>query len=80
MNEHEYTLPHPIWSEQEVDSVKVNHLKAKTFSDKLAYFCVLTMRTAFDLGSGYTIGKNLKTLDERAVLNRCIFLETVAGI
>ena len=37
------------------------------------------MRKTFDLASGYTIGKHLHTLDERSVLIRCIFLETVAG-
>ena len=37
-------------------------------------------RYGFDLASGYTIQSNLKTLDERAVLTRVIFLETVAGV
>ena len=45
----------------------------------MAYYCVMAMRTSFDLASGYTIGKNMQTLDERSVLIRCIFLETVAG-
>ena len=36
-------------------------------------------RTAFDLASGYTIGKTMNSLDERSVLTRCIFLETIAG-
>ena len=40
---------------------------------------VMAMRFTFDFASGYTIGKSLNTLDERAVLVRCIFLETVAG-
>ena len=30
-NQDEYTLPHPIWSEQEVDSVEINH--------RYCYFC-----------------------------------------
>ena len=38
------------------------------------------IRFGFDLASGYTIQSNLKTLDERAVLTRVIFLETVAGV
>jgi len=79
-NDHEFTLPHPIWSSDEVDSVKVTHRNPKGLSDRLAYFAVLTMRTVFDFGSGYTIGKKLETLDERSVLIRCIFLETVAGV
>ena len=78
-NRDEYTLPHPIWSDKEVDSVEINHRKPVTLSDKLAYQTVMLMRGSFDLASGYTIGKSLQTLDERSVLTRCIFLETVAG-
>ncbi len=37
-------------------------------------------RKTFDFASGYTIGKTFKLLDERSVLIRCVFLETVAGI
>jgi hypothetical protein len=40
---------------------------------------VFVLRKGFDVASGYTIGKHLKSLDERDVLIRCIFLETVAG-
>jgi len=79
-NEHEFTLPHPIWSHDEADSVKITHRAPKSLSDRLAYFAVMTMRTGFDLGSGYTIGRKWGTLDERSVLIRCIFLETVAGV
>jgi phospholipase C len=78
-NQHEFTLPHPIWSENEVDRVQITHRKPENMSDRMAYYSVLTLRTSFDLASGYTIGHKLKTLDERSVLNRCIFLETVAG-
>ena len=79
-NEHEFTLPPPIWSHDEADSVKITHRAPKSLSDRLAYFAVMTMRTGFDLGSGYTIGRKWGTLDERSVLIRCIFLETVAGM
>ena len=72
-------LPHPIWSEEEVQSVEIKHREPKGISDKLAYFAVQFLRKTFDLASGYTIGKHLQTLDERSVLVRCIFLETVAG-
>ncbi len=78
-NKDEFTLPHPIWSDSEVDSVQITHRKPESFSDKMAYWSVMTLRTTFDLASGYTVGKQLETLDERAVLTRCIFLETVAG-
>ena len=38
------------------------------------------MRFGFDLLSGYKRQQLLDTMDERAVLTRCIFLETVAGV
>ena len=47
--------------------------------DHAAYYSVVLLRKSFDLASGYTIGKHLQTLDERSVVIRCIFLETVAG-
>ena len=73
-------LPHPIWSEEEVKSVEIKHTEPRGISDRLAYIAVQIMRKTFDLASGYTIGKHFQTLDERSVLVRCIFLETVAGM
>ena len=75
----DYLLPHPIWSEEEVESVQITHKKPRYISDRLAYYAIQFLRKTFDIGSGYTIGKHLQILDERAVLIRCIFLETVAG-
>ena len=54
--------------------------KPEGFVDYLAYGTVSVMRKSFDVLSGYTIGKQMRTLDERSVINRCIFLETVAGV
>ena len=34
---------------------------------------------SFDLLSGYSLGRQTGTIDERTVTVRCIFLETVAG-
>lgn len=76
----DYLLPHPIWSEEEVKSVEIKHTEPRGISDRLAYIAVQIMRKTFDLASGYTIGKHFQTLDERSVLVRCIFLETVAGV
>ena len=78
-NEKDYLLPHPIWSKAEVDEVEISHREPKGFTDRCAYGAVMLLRTSFDFASGYTIGKQMKTLDERSVLIRCIFLETVAG-
>ena len=33
-NEHEFTLPHPIWSHDEADSVKITHRAPKSLSDR----------------------------------------------
>jgi len=76
----DYTLPHPIWSKKETEDVTLSHRKPKGLIDWTAYTGVATMRLVFDLLSGYKLQKKMDTLDERAVLSRCIFLETVAGV
>ena len=47
---------------------------------KAAYYSVMTLRTMFDVFSGYTWGKWFNTLDEKKWLTRIIYLETVAGV
>jgi len=76
----DYTLPHPIWSKQETEDVTIKHRKPQGLVDWTAYAGVTTLRLGFDLLSGYKLQKKMDTLDERAVLSRCIFLETVAGV
>jgi len=76
----DYTLPHPIWTKEETENVTINHRKPLGFVDKAAYSVVSLMRLSFDVLSGYKLQRKLDTLDERSVLNRCIFLETVAGV
>ena len=75
-----YTMPHPIWSQEDVESVKIKHQKPVGAVDTMAYRCVQILRKSFDLFSGYTIGSKLRILDEKSVINRILFLETVAGI
>lgn len=79
-NTQDYLLPHPIWTQSEVESVRIEHKAPKGLADKAAFYSVTFLRKSFDLASGYTLGQYLHTLDERAVLIRCIFLETVAGV
>jgi len=79
-NDQDYLLPHPIWSEDEVETVRIKHKEPKGVVDNLAYYTVQIMRRTFDLASGYTFNTKLETLDERSCLIRCIFLETVAGV
>lgn len=71
-----YRMPHPIWSEQEVNTVEITHQETKTKVDKIAYGCVQFLRIAFDIVSLYKVGK----MTENKWLNRIIMLETVAGV
>lgn len=70
------SLPHPIWSDQTVKAVEITHVRPAKIVDKLAYAGVKTLRTGFDLLSGYSLG----FVDEKVWVNRIIFLETVAGV
>ena len=51
-------------------------------ADWLAYGSVLTLRTLWDLTSGYTTGRKLKLhkFNENNWLLRLTYLETVAGV
>lgn len=69
-------MPHPIWSEKELHEVKITHKEPKGFVEKTAYYLVQTMRTAFDIISGFKYGQR----DEHKWVKRIIFLETVAGV
>lgn len=71
-----YRMPHPIWSEHDMNSVEIIHTEAATKVDKLAYGSVQFLRIAFDVFSLYKIGK----MTENKWLNRIIMLETVAGV
>lgn len=74
--EKNYMLEHPIWSEEEKNSIEIEHQKCVSLSDYVAYSCVQTMRFGFDLFSGYFFGN----MDESKWLTRIVFLETVAGV
>lgn len=76
----EWSMPHTIWSKDSLSSVAVTHEKPEGVVDRAAYLAVQSMRTAFDLFSGYSWGRRFGTLDESAWLRRIIFLETVAGV
>ncbi|XP_071941861.1 uncharacterized protein [Antedon mediterranea] len=72
----DYLLPHPIWSEDEVQKVTVTHREPEKRADKLAYYTVQLFRLGFDNFSGFNFGKRT----ESKWLRRVIFLETVAGV
>ncbi|CAL1544207.1 unnamed protein product [Lymnaea stagnalis] len=71
-----YALPHPIWTDEQLHSVKITHKEPDGKIDKLAYQTVRLFRGGFDLFSGFKFGKP----NEKKWLNRICFLETVAGV
>ncbi|XP_022314644.2 uncharacterized protein LOC111119097 isoform X1 [Crassostrea virginica] len=71
-----HTLPHPIWSEEELHNVKVTHKPPEGFVDKLAFRSVKLLRSTFDLLTGFNWGER----SEKKWVLRICFLETVAGV
>lgn len=67
---------HPVWDVTDAEKVKVNHKPTSGIVDAAAYTAVKMCRWAFDTFSGYRFGATT----ERKVINRCLFLETVAGV
>lgn len=45
--------PHPIYTEEEINSIVVAHRNAKTWSDKIAIAGVRTLRFGLDTATGY---------------------------
>uniref|UniRef100_A0A7S0V1I1 Alternative oxidase n=1 Tax=Hemiselmis tepida TaxID=464990 RepID=A0A7S0V1I1_9CRYP len=69
-------VPHPIWTEEEVHNVAQTHVEPAGTADRVALAAVKAARWGFDTFSLYRFGKVTKN----KVLNRAIFLETVAGV
>ncbi|KAJ1478271.1 alternative oxidase, partial [Baffinella frigidus] len=59
-----------------VDAVKQTHVEPTDMPDRLALMLVKMARWSFDTFSGYRFGE----VTYNKVLNRAIFLETVAGV
>eukprot|EP00440_Ansanella_granifera_P016301 gb/GFBE01017708.1/.p1 GENE.gb/GFBE01017708.1/~~gb/GFBE01017708.1/.p1 ORF type:complete len:396 (+),score=98.80 gb/GFBE01017708.1/:1-1188(+) len=68
------------WSAEELQQVSVTHLQPGDYVDRAAYYTVQTLRTAFDVFSGYKVKMWSGYMHERDWLRRVIFLETVAGV
>eukprot|EP01083_Nonionella_stella_P095679 268673_1 len=77
-----YVLPHPIWTTEELESVVFTHKQPTKIVDYLAYGSVLTVKSIWDLSTGYTLGRKwgLFNFTSRMWLLRIVFLETVAGV
>ncbi|CAN0137591.1 unnamed protein product [Ectocarpus sp. 4 AP-2014] len=72
----EWSVPHEIWSAEEVNSIKPTHKEPEEVVDHIAFRGVRALRWSFDVLAGFKTG----VIDEHKYLNRVIFLETVAGI
>ena len=64
------------WTDEEVHGVKQTHVTASRIADYIALGAVKACRFTFDSFTWYKWG----TLTEKKVINRAIFLETVAAV
>ncbi|KAK6181327.1 hypothetical protein SNE40_009206 [Patella caerulea] len=71
-----HTLPHPIWTKEQLVNVKITSKQPEGKVDKMAYYSVQGIRKGFDICSGFVFGER----NEKKWLNRICFLETVAGV
>jgi hypothetical protein len=69
-------MAHAVYSMKDIEDVKVTRKIADCIKDHLAYGAVKLTRASFDLVTRY----NPEKMTERDWVNRCIFLETVAGV
>ncbi|KAI9823584.1 MAG: Alternative oxidase, mitochondrial precursor [Thelocarpon impressellum] len=87
--------PHPVYTEQQMNDIKVAHRETKNWSDWVALSMVRMLRKATDLFTGYRHDKEVAlgqkdarlakqprkfAMDERKWLIRFVFLESVAGV
>lgn len=64
------------YTKEEVENVTMTHLQPETFRDRLAFNAVKVVRKLFDVATGWSTG----SITKDKVLNRTIFLETVAAV
>ena len=83
-------MEHEIYSEEELNNIKITHKKFESWHDRVAYAAVRTLRFFFDTFTGYIhaspsdndnkIQQKQKTMNEQQWLRRFIFLESIAGV
>ncbi len=86
-------MQHEIYSEKELNDIKITHKKFESWHDRVAYAAVRTLRFFFDTFTGYIHGSTPlksnneketqhpgKTMTEQQWLRRFIFLESIAGV
>jgi len=65
-----------VWTADEVNAIEQTHRVPRDMVDRIALLGIKTMRSAFDIVSGYRVGRFTKN----KILRRILFLETAAGI
>ncbi|KAG6610873.1 alternative oxidase [Phytophthora cinnamomi] len=71
-------VSHPVYSLDAIDEIPQTHHQPKKIHEYVALLGVKTLRLGFDLFSGYRGPGGAMTVQDW--LNRCLFLETVAGV
>lgn len=74
--EYIYRKSHASYTPEDLD-IKLTHEEPKTFSDRAAFQAVKVVRGVFDTATGWS---NAKIVTQDKILNRVIFLETVAAV
>jgi hypothetical protein len=73
--EYYYDLNHHQWKKNELN-IELSHIQPETMSDKIAYNAVKLVRLGFDTATGW----NAEITSQKKVLQRVIFLETIAAV
>jgi len=74
----ENPIPHPIYTKEELLQIQKTHHDPAKVKDRLALFAVKLMRNGFDFVSRYKGPGGEMTRNDW--LNRCLFLEAIAGV
>lgn len=71
-------IPHAVYDLDAIKTIPKTHYEPKKLHDRVALFAVRMLRASFDIASGYRGPGGGMTKGDW--LNRCLFLETVAGV
>ncbi|OJJ01310.1 hypothetical protein ASPVEDRAFT_82835 [Aspergillus versicolor CBS 583.65] len=71
---------HPVYTQEQIQSVQIAHKNATNLPDKLALGTVRFLRWGMDFVTGYRSTAVANTMTEKKWITRFIFLESVAGV
>ncbi|KAF8469002.1 alternative oxidase-domain-containing protein [Kalaharituber pfeilii] len=82
--------PHPVYTEKQMNDIKIAHRETKNWSDWIALSAVRILRWSFDRATGYKHDKEVRdaaypakqrfAMTPEKWLIRFIFLESIAGV